>query len=71
MLKHWPPKGCKLASQIRLYPFFQPFGQYTKPYIKFSIYSSLGQIENIFSISAVTPSVKHLGFTPIVMLDLG
>jgi hypothetical protein len=35
-----------------------------------------GQIENIFSISALTPiSVKHLGpistFAPIGMLDLG
>ncbi len=71
MLKHWAPKGCKLASQIQLYPFFQPFGQYTKPYIKFSIYNSLGQIENIFSISALTLIVKPLGFTPIGMLDLG
>jgi hypothetical protein len=35
----------------------------------------LGQIKNIFSISALTPSVKPMGlistFEPIEMLDLG
>jgi hypothetical protein len=35
----------------------------------------LGQIENIFSISALIPSVKPLGpistFAPIGMIDLG
>jgi hypothetical protein len=35
----------------------------------------LGQIENIFSISALIPDVKPLGpystFAPIEMLDLG
>jgi len=39
--------------------FFQPWGQYKA--IKFSIYQYLGQIEKIFSISALTPSVKLLG----------
>jgi hypothetical protein len=37
--------------------------------------SNLGLIENIFSVSALTPSVKHLRpispFAPIGMLDLG
>jgi hypothetical protein len=31
LLNKWKnigPKGCKLASQIWWYPFFQPWGQY-------------------------------------------
>jgi hypothetical protein len=62
-----------LAFQIWWYPF-SSLGANTRP--KNSAFTSnLGQIENFFSISALTPSVKPLGlistFAPIGMLDLG
>jgi len=61
-----------LASQIRWYPFFfKPFGQYKAIHKVQHFIVAWGQIENIFSISALTPNVKPLGFTPIGMLDLG
>jgi hypothetical protein len=52
---------------------FLPWGRYKA--IKFSTFiSNLGQIEKIFSISALPPGVKLLGlistFAPIGMLDL-
>jgi hypothetical protein len=54
--------------------FFQPWVQLQGHKVQHFI-SSLGQIENIFSISVLTPSVKPLGpistFAPIGMLDLG
>jgi hypothetical protein len=70
MLKHWcqyinkcwniGPKGCKLASQIWRYPCFKPWGQY-KGHKSSAFISNLGHIEKVFSISALTPSVKPLG----------
>jgi hypothetical protein len=72
MQEHFP-KGLQIGLPNLMVSFFQPWGQYKA--IKFSIYQYLGQIENIFSISALTPSVKLLGlnstFAPIRMLDLG
>ncbi len=81
MLEHWcqginkcwniDPKGCKLASQICC-PFFS-LGANTRPQCSAFI-SNLGQIEKLFSMSALTPTVKPLGlistFAPIGMLDL-
>jgi hypothetical protein len=58
MLKHWLHqninkcwniglKGCKMASQMQWYPFFQSWGQYKA--IKSSAFTSnLEQIENTF-----------------------
>jgi hypothetical protein len=70
------PKGCKLASQIRWYPFSSLGGQYKA--IKFSInlLGTWGRLKRVFfSSSALTPSVKPLGlistFALIGMLDLG
>jgi hypothetical protein len=51
---------CKLASQIQWYPFFQPWGP-IEGHKSSAFISNLGQIEKIFSISALTPSVKPLG----------
>jgi hypothetical protein len=60
MLEHWPPKGCKLASQNGWYPFFQPWGQIQGH--KFQhLLVILGRLKRFFSISALTPSVKPLG----------
>jgi hypothetical protein len=52
--------------------FFQTWGEYKA--IKFNIYSNLGYIEKVLSISALIISVKLLGlistFAPIIMFDL-
>ncbi len=66
MLEHWcqdinncwniGPKGCKLASQILWYPFLA-----SGPKQSHKVQHYLGQIEKIFSISALTWSVKPLG----------
>jgi len=54
--------------------FFFSLGANKRP-LSAAFINSLGQIENIFSISALTPSVKHMWpistFPPIGMLDLG
>jgi hypothetical protein len=67
------PKGCKLTSQIRWYPF-SSLGANTRP-LSSAFISNFGQIEEILSSLALTPSVKPLGlnltFAPIEMLDLG
>jgi hypothetical protein len=52
------PKGCcKLASLIRWYPF-SSLGANTRPSSSAFI-RNFGQIEKIFSHSALTPSVKQ------------
>jgi hypothetical protein len=55
MLEHGP-KGCKLASQMQWNPFYS-LGANTMPKSSAFI-SNLGQIEKVFSLSALTPSVK-------------
>jgi hypothetical protein len=65
--------GHKEEMNSMVYSFL-PWSQYKA--IEFSIYdTNFGQIENIFSSPALTPSVKPLGlistFAPIGMLDLG
>jgi len=53
-------KGCQLASQIHWYPFFQPWGPIEIGHKSSAFIRNLGQIENIFSFSGLTPSVKAL-----------
>jgi len=69
MLQHWP-QGFQIGLPNSMLSFFQPWGQYKA--IKVFI-SNFGQIEKIFSSSALTPSVKPLGlistFASIGMLD--
>jgi hypothetical protein len=68
MLEHWL-QGLEIGFPNSMVSFFQPWGQYKA--IKFS----WGQIENIFSSSALSPSVKPSGlistFALTGMLDLG
>jgi hypothetical protein len=62
-----------LASEIRWYPF-SSLGANTSPQSSGFIIN-FGQIEKIFSSSALTPGVKHLElistFPPVGMLGLG
>jgi hypothetical protein len=58
MLKHWYQE-LQIDLPNLMVSFFQPWGQYKA--IKFSITSNFGQIEKIFSSSALTPSVKAFG----------
>jgi hypothetical protein len=72
MLEHWP-QGLQIGFPNSMVSFFQPWVN-TRLYSSAFI-SDLGLIENIFSISALTPSVKPLrpisAFALIGMLDLG
>jgi hypothetical protein len=72
MLLHWP-QGLQIGFPNSRISFFQPWGQYKV--ISSAFINNLGQIENISSSSALTPSVKPFGlistFAPIEMLDLG
>jgi hypothetical protein len=64
MLEQWPLKCGGI-----LFPALGPIRH------RVQHYEYLGQIEKLFSISALTPNVKPLGlistFVPIGMLDLG
>jgi hypothetical protein len=58
MLEHWP-QGLQIGFTNLMVSFFS-LGANTRPRSSAFI-SNLGQIEKIFSISALTPSVKPLG----------
>jgi hypothetical protein len=72
MLKHWP-QGLQIGLPNSMVCLFQPGGQYKA--INSAFISNFGQIEKIFSSSALTPSGKLLRlistFAKIGMLDLG
>ncbi len=68
------PKGCKLALMVS---FFSASGPIQGPIQGHKVQHSLitwGRLKILFSISAMTPSVKPVGlistFAPIGMLDL-
>jgi hypothetical protein len=72
MLKH-SPQGLQIGLANSLVSFFQPWAEYKVYSSAFT--SNFGQIEKIFSSSALTTSVKPMGlistFAPIECLDLG
>jgi len=75
MLEHCA-KGLQIGFLNSMVSFFfSALGPIQGHKVQHLPISSLGQIENIFSISALTPSVKPLRpistFAPIGMLDLG
>jgi hypothetical protein len=75
MLEHCPQRISNWPPKFDGNPFFQPWGQLQDHIVQHLFISNLGQIEKLFSMSALTPSVNLLGLIStcalIGMLDLG
>jgi hypothetical protein len=58
LLEHWP-QGLQIGFPNSMVSLFPPLGQYKAIKVR-HLLGAWGHIENIFSISALTPNVKPL-----------